>query len=439
MTDLYDVLKTHAKEQPDAVAVIDGGVISTYAELLTATDEAALRMSHQGVTSGNILSVGIDLSVPFIAGVIAGMLLGCKVLPLSVNTATDKVETLLEALRAITPVDSPGILHRTSGTYGARKLVARSIGNLIDEADAVATHIGLMPGRKLLSMTPLYHSLGCGLWRACLTAGATLVTPLQPHIYSRLIQIRSYLHQDMDYVFGVPYLFDQLSRPGNTNKMPHLNVTRCFAGGEVLTERVVRQWYRSTGTPLGQEYGLSEGGIVSIADSNTPWQSIGAPIPGVVLSIGNVGEGGSEGELIVRRNFEPTEYVFEGATDTFLPGGGVRTGDLVTRDSDYWYFKGRIKSVIVVAGNKVVPAEIEEALLAHPDVQEAVVIKTPHESTGETPIAFITGVDDKVDVRDIRESLELERYKIPDRILVIKMMPRTESGKVDRNELQSYL
>jgi long-chain acyl-CoA synthetase len=153
--------------------------------------------------------------------------------------------------------------------------------------------------------------------------------------------------------------------------------------------------------------------------------------------------GGDRGEIWVRG-----DNVFAGywrdddATKRVLtPDGWLRTGDIAVASDEGWLtLVDRAKDLVIVSGFNVYPAEVEEALLAHPDVAEAAVLGEPHPRTGETVVAFVVAEEGKtIDTRELMRFAQtrLARYKLPTRVDVVETLPRTFGGKVVRRALAS--
>jgi len=430
----YEVIEAITKLDRDLIAIVCGNASVTYGALLDGIRDVILDTPESEKQTVDIISGATP--VAFIQRVVADLAVGRPVLPILPSTHPSVYSWVFSNLSRAKL--EPSILHFTSGSYGVQKIVVRPTGNLLDEAHGVATHLGLRPGSRVMITTPLEHSFGCGLWRAAIYAGATIhVSPLR-NLNDRIVQLKSMMMPwRIDFMFGVPYLFRALLRAGGVPTSPQ---TKCFAGGEVLSEALADQWYSETGIRLQQEYGLGEGGITTLANPETTSMSIGVPIPGVTLKIDNPDAAGV-GELVVYRKCPPTRYLFGEAAETFQPDGGIRTGDLGYVRGGEFYLSGRIKSIIIVAGMKLVPREVEDVLCSCPDVDEAVVIGVKDGLTGERPMAFVTKKSNFLDVARVWSTLRsaLNPYKVPKRIQILDELPRTASGKVDRNELQSYL
>jgi long-chain acyl-CoA synthetase len=126
-----------------------------------------------------------------------------------------------------------------------------------------------------------------------------------------------------------------------------------------------------------------------------------------------------------------------------LRDGWFRTGDLVCRDADgYYWFRGRLKQIITCDGEKISPQHVESALLEHPDVVEAGVIGRPDEVHGEVPVAFVRlRPGASVDAAALREfvAARVEDCGVPEELVFVEALPRGRTGKVDRRRLREQL
>jgi long-chain acyl-CoA synthetase len=148
---------------------------------------------------------------------------------------------------------------------------------------------------------------------------------------------------------------------------------------------------------------------------------------------------GDEGAIWIRGESVRPSVI--GAGEQLLVDGWLDTGDSGQVDEDrYIYITGRRRDLIVRGGLKVVPAEVERALLDHADVREAVVAGVPDERLGEVPVAWVriedgSGVADE-DLR-VHVRSRLSAYKVPVSIHFVKEFPRTDTGKVRKDALVS--
>jgi acetyl-CoA synthetase len=165
---------------------------------------------------------------------------------------------------------------------------------------------------------------------------------------------------------------------------------------------------------------------------------MGLPLPGVGLAV-------DDGELVLEDpGTDPTFFVGyldgESAPDT----GGWRTGDRVRQDEDgYLYFEGRTDDVIISAGYRIGPFEVESALVSHPAVAEAAVVAAPDDERGAVVRAVVVLRDGFAPSDDLAHALqehakhETAPYKYPRIIDFASELPKTASGKIQRAALRS--
>ncbi len=232
-------------------------------------------------------------------------------------------------------------------------------------------------------------------------------------------------------------------------------VRSMVAAGEALNPEVLRAWEEVTGLQIRDGYGQTETGQMTA----TPPQerarpgSMGRALPGVELSV-------NDGELFAEPASVPTffvgylgeqvqhERVGAGSGSVWrikdrAALGPWATGDRVTRDEDGWlYFEGRADDVIVSAGYRIGPFEVESALVAHPAVAEAAAVAAPDEERGAVVRAVVVLADDRRAspelVQELQEHVKRETapYKYPRIIDFADELPKTASGKIKRAELR---
>ncbi len=229
------------------------------------------------------------------------------------------------------------------------------------------------------------------------------------------------------------------------------------AAGEALNPEVLRAWQEATGLQIRDGYGQTETGQTTGAPLHTAARpgSMGMALPGMGLSV-------VDGELTVNPATVPTfflGYLGEHVLSGPPADGGQRawhvadrraqgpwhTGDRVTIDEDGWlYFEGRADDVIVSAGYRIGPFEVESALVAHPAVAEAAAVAAPDEERGSVVRAVVVLRGDGYApspelVRELQEHVKRETapYKYPRIIDFAAELPKTASGKVKRAQLRA--
>jgi acyl-coenzyme A synthetase/AMP-(fatty) acid ligase len=209
------------------------------------------------------------------------------------------------------------------------------------------------------------------------------------------------------------------------------------AAGEALNPEVLRAWEAATGLQIRDGYGQTETGQLTGAPLGEPVRpgSMGRPLPGIALDV-------ADGELVLADpGTDPTFFTsYLGAPP---PRGPWRTGDRVSRDEHgFLYFEGRADDVIVSAGYRIGPFEVESALVAHPAVAEAAVVAAPDPERGSVVRAVVVLREGHVGSDDLaRELQEHTRrvtapYKYPRIVEWADELPKTSSGKIRRAALR---
>ena len=153
---------------------------------------------------------------------------------------------------------------------------------------------------------------------------------------------------------------------------------------------------------------------------------------------------GETGEILVRSPANCVGYWNDpDATKCLFEDGWLHTGDLASCDEDgYYWFKGRLKQLIIRGGSNISPQEVEEALHQHPAVLEAGVVGAPHTVYGEVPVAGVAlraGRSVSEDQLRAHARKLLADYKVPERIFFLPELPKGLTGKVDRRSLRDIL
>ncbi len=217
---------------------------------------------------------------------------------------------------------------------------------------------------------------------------------------------------------------------------PIASLRGLVAAGEALTPEVLRAWEEATGLQIRDGYGQTETGQLTGMPPGEEVRpgSMGRALPGVALSI-------DDGELVADPTSVPTFFLgYQGAEGIAPPPSGAwRTGDRVTRDEDgYLFFEGRTDDVIISAGYRIGPFEVESALVEHAAVAEAAVVAAPDDERGSIVRAVVVLRDGFTGSADLARELQdhvkgqTAPYKYPRRVDFADELPKTASGKVRR-------
>jgi acyl-coenzyme A synthetase/AMP-(fatty) acid ligase len=236
---------------------------------------------------------------------------------------------------------------------------------------------------------------------------------------------------------------------------PPRALRHCVGAGEPLNPEVIRQWQEATGMIIRDGYGQTE--TVLLCGNFPPLEvkpgSMGKPSPGFDVAVidheGNELPPGAEGDIAVRIKPERPRWLFQEywrnpeATAACIRGDWYITGDRAYRDEDgYLWFVGRADDVIISAGYRIGPFEVESALKEHPAVAESAVVGSPDEVRGQIVKAFVVLAPGYSPSAELASELQehvrrvTAPYKYPREIEFVETLPKTISGKIRRVELR---
>jgi long-chain acyl-CoA synthetase len=350
---------------------------------------------------------------------------------------------------AIDPAKDIAVLQYTGGTTGVPKGAMLTHANLTANVAQITDRVPtLRPGHeRALLLLPLFHVFGmtAGM-NFCISLGAEIV--LLPSF--DLMQVLKFIVQKKPTLFpGVPSLFATLAAKAAHSKFDLTSIRFCISGGAPLPLETRLRFESLTGCKLVEGYGLTEAApVVAAPDLEKPYknESVGKPLKDTIVEIRSLDDPalimrqGELGEICLRgpqimagywRNPQETKAVFI--------DGALRTGDVgyIDEDGDL-FLVDRIKDIIISNGFNVYPRNIEDALLRHPAVAEAVAIGIPDPVRGQVPKAFVTLLPGAIVTgSELLAFLktELSRFEIPRLIEIRQTLPKTNIGKVSRKEL----
>ena len=361
-------------------------------------------------------------------------------------------ERVTERTAATRPGDAANIQY-TSGTTGFPKGVVLTHLNLVENAYAVARLIDTRDTDRMVLQVPLFHCFGCVVTvLGAYTHGIPLVA-IQS--FDPLAALEAIAAERCTLIHGVPTMFlALLSHP----EFPRLQPTTLRAGimaGAMCPEPLMRRVIDEMNNDgMLVAYGLTEAspGITCSRPEDSVevrCGTVGRAIPGIEVRVvdpatrrdvppGSSGELWARGPNIMQGYFEDPEATAE----TITPEGWLRTGDLATLDEDGLVrIVGRIKEMIIRGGENVYPAEVEDAIRAHPAVLDAAVFGLEHERLGEeVAAAVVLRPGESLDEEGLTAHLEgrLAPFKRPSRVAFVEGFPLTPSGKVQKFKLPAH-
>jgi len=365
--------------------------------------------------------------------------------------AVDMDATGTVSLRGVTgrkPVAPPNpddvalILH-TSGSTGRPKRVPLSHANLSISAGNVARSYRLSSSDVSLCVMPLFHVHGLvASTLATLATGGTVVVPSK---FSPLSFWQTANEHGATWYSAVPTIHQLLlarvkkdsPRPAGAEKLRFIR--SCSAA---LPPQIMQDLEAAFGAPVLQAYGMTEAAHQMASNPLPPAARVAGSVglgTDVQISImdaeGNHLPTGTRGEVVIKgpnvvRGYENNP---EANASSFVDGW-FRTGDQgVLDENGYLTLTGRLKEMINRGGEKIAPLEIDEVLLAHPKVAEAVAFGVPHTAWGEEVAAAVTLNGDATEAELLAYCKErLADFKRPKQIHITTAIPRTATGKIQR-------
>ena len=364
--------------------------------------------------------------------------------------ATDRSRDVVrERAAALGAEDTSDILF-TSGTTGVPKGVVMTHGRTLQVATDWVRMTGLHAGDRYLMVNPYFHMFGlkAGIL-ASVAAGATML-PQPVFDVDRVLE--RVAKEGVTVLPGPPTLYQSvLDHPDRASyDLATLRVAVTGAA-DIPVELIRRVREELPFRFIVTGYGLTEAGTASATEPDDDFEAIATTVgrarPGFEIRIADL-EGadvprGETGEILVRGGSVMSHYLDDPqATAAALSTEGwLRTGDLGVIDADdRLHIVGRSKDMFIVGGFNAYPAEIENALLQHPDINAAAVIGIPDERLGEVGMAFVilrAGATSTSEDLIAWSRERMANYKAPRRVEVVTELPLNATGKVVKDELRA--
>lgn len=484
-TSLYRRLRQLALRAPDAPALVFDAASHTRADLLRRIENTAARLHAAGVRPGQAVAVAFPNSLDFVVASFASFALHAVLVPLNPRFTAEELRHCLQLtspsailhpenmtalfaevaaagtlrwtstetadgpggdpLQGASAPTTTGLYLFSSGSTGKSKRVTRTQAQVLAEFDALAQCIALGESDRILCTIPLFHAHGfANAMMAALLSGAVLV--IQGQEFNARATMQALQEQRISIYPAVPFMFKMLTETQFSGALDLSALRLTFSAGAPLAPAVGARFFELFSRPVCQLYGSTETGAVSI-NTEHPLDkptSVGRALPGTRLIVkdaeGNVLGPGQVGEIWVQASSATTAY--DGLPDLTrecFVQGAFFTGDLGQLDAQGDLFiSGRKKLLINVAGYKVDPLEVEQALAQHPQVSDVVVIGVAHAGAGERIKAVVVlrepsacGEQELIAFAATR----LADYKLPRSIEFRTELPRSPLGKIVREHL----
>ena len=341
----------------------------------------------------------------------------------------------------------PDVILYTSGTTAKPKGVMLDENQFDANCTGFLEHLHFTPEDKVIVALPLFHSFGNIMALALLRSGATLILLKQFQPKTILESIAQHKATILPLVPTIYSFLVQLYARGGYDVS---SLRYCISGGASLPEALLKRVEEGLGVTVIEGYGLTETSPViavnTMKDGSVP-ASVGPILPNVELEIvdeagkslkqGEVGEIRVRGETVMKGYWKKSDATAE----TLSADGWLRTGDLGHMDEKDRLFisSGRIKDLIIRAGENVSPLAIENALMSHEAIAEVAAIGIADERIGEKVKVFaVLREGTQATEQELKELCrkKLPAFMIPDLFQFMESLPKTATGKILKSELR---
>ncbi len=487
-----------ARMTPDKAALLQAGRVTTYAELEHRSTRLALGLRERGIGRGDrVAFLGLN-SVELVETMFAVAKLGAVFLPVNTRLAAPELRHVLSdsgarlliwaagfepevespevaglELEQVQISEGPGaglstlfavedgvldepvaledlfMIQYTSGTSGRPKGVMLSHANVVWNVYNLIIDVDLSSDEVALVTAPLFHTAALNqvLFPTLLKGGTALIeAKFDPDRAIELIE-----REGVTLLFGVTSMYLALAASQRFAEADLSTLRSALSGGAPIPESLLHTWL-DRGLMITQGYGLTESspgatmlraadGVRKLGSAGTACFFSDVRVVSPTMEPVGVGE---PGEVLVQGpNVTSGYWRNEAATDEAFVDGWLRTGDIaVVDDEGYLRIVDRLKDMYISGGENVYPAEVEQALHAHPAIAECAVFGVPDEKWGEVGQAVVAlKQGTSVTEVDLLAHLDgrLARYKIPKSVVIVAELPHNASGKLVRSRVRAMV
>lgn len=470
--NIVEIIRSACADKLDRIAIVQEETRITYRQLFDRIDLLANKLTTLGVQRGRRVIFHSPDSIDYVVGALAILQAGGAVVPVPDSLTAAEIQDIITRMDGMgvlrqrekkaediglphEPVDEVFYWHAriasgelddrcarldaafirfSSGTTGQSKGVLLSHTSIAQRLSAANDGLKVTQEDVILWVLGMSHHFVVSIL-LFLRQGATIVIGHRQFPFSIIQAVNAHA---VTLIYGSPVHLYLLAASDAVKAEALQQVRLAVSTAMKLPAPIARQFEGKFGFPPAQAYGIIEIGLPFV----NPWtddDSLGKPLPAYALQIEQP-DGQGVGQVLIRGQGMFDAYVFPWKTrDEVLKEGWFDTGDLGRLDdAGRLRLLGRSKSVIVCAGMKIFPEEVEEVIGLHPGVLASLVEGKAHEQFGQVPVARVQikpGVSQPQEViNQLRAHCmhRLTSYKVPVSFEMVDHLPRTPSGKLMR-------
>ena len=354
--------------------------------------------------------------------------------------------------------DDIAVLLHTGGTTGAPKAAMLTHTNLRANANQALAWMNMLheSGETFLALLPFFHAFGLTLNLFCAVQEAATQVVLPKFSVSQVLAAQQ--RRQLTFFVGVPVMFERILRGAKKKGVDLTSMRYGVCGAAPMPLAIAAEWEAVTDGFIVDGYGMTEASPIVAGTPMGPSRRLGAlglPFPSTDARIVDPDDpdpdrevpDGEPGELLVRgpQVFAGYWGDEEATAAAMLPGGWLRTGDMVRRRDSFLWMADRRRELILTGGVNVYPSQVEAAIGDMEAVSDVAVVGLDSGASGELVCAAVVlepgAPQDAVTLESVRSHAEraLPHYALPRRLEIIDEMPRSTVGKVLRRVVRERI
>ena len=350
------------------------------------------------------------------------------------------------------------VLLHTGGTTGTPKAAMLTHTNLRANANQAIAWVPMLHegGENFLCLLPFFHAFGLTFNLFCAVQKAATQVMLPKFSVDQVLAA----HERRPFTFfvGVPVMFERILNGAQRKGTSLRSLRYGVCGAAPMPPEVGARWEKATGGYFVEGYGMTETSPIVAGTPMGPSRRLGAlglPFPSTDVRVVDSEDpdptrevpDGEPGELLVRgpQIFAGYWEDEEATRAAILPGGWLRTGDIVRREDSFLWMADRRRELILTGGFNVYPSQVEAAIRSLKGVADVAVVGLPNGAQGELVCAVVVLADGaapgSVTLEAVRQHAErtIPHYALPHRLEVIEEMPRSQIGKILRRVVREQV